>query len=175
MVRNLVVGTYKVGDRCGRPGAVNNPTVEVAVPMEGAAGGIILTASHNPKQWNALKLLNAKGEFISAADGQYILSVAEEDAYSFTEVTELGNVVENDTYLKKHIDAVLALKGVDVEAIRAARFKVVCDCVNSPVEYLCRAIESIGSGAGRELFCEPTDIFRTTLPLPNDLTDISEK
>ena len=178
MVRNLVIGTLQgMGIDVVDLGLSTTPTVEVAVPMEGAAGGIILTASHNPKQWNALKLLNAKGEFISAADGQYILSVAEEDAYSFAEVTELGNVVENDTYLKKHIDAVLALEGVDVEAIRAARFKVVCDCVNSSGGiFVPELLKALGVEQVEELFCEPTGHFpHNPEPLPEHLTDISEK
>lgn len=132
MVNNLVVGTLQgLGIEVIDLGLSTTPTVEIAVPMEKAAGGIILTASHNPKQWNALKLLNAKGEFISDADGKEVLDIAENSDFSFAEVDHLGQVIKNDTYIQKHIDAILALPLVDVEAIKKASFKVAIDCVNS--------------------------------------------
>jgi phosphomannomutase len=110
MVRNLVVGTLQsIGIDVVDLGLSTTPTVEVAVPDENAGGGIILTASHNPKQWNALKLLNDKGEFISDQEGQLVLSMAEENDFEFAEVNSLGKVSYDDTYLQKHIDKVLAL------------------------------------------------------------------
>lgn len=151
------------------------PTVEVAVPMEGADGGIILTASHNPKQWNALKLLNGKGEFLSAADGQAILQIAEADDFNFADVDHLGRIVSKDDYMQKHIDAVLALPLVDVEAIKAANFKVVVDGVNSSggiiIPQLLRQlnVECI------ELYCEPNGHFpHNPEPLKEHLSAICE-
>src|SRR5690606_31942482 len=107
------------------------PTVEIAVPLENAHGGIILTASHNPKQWNALKLLNEKGEFISGEDGEEVLEMAEKSAFSYADVDDLGTYRKDDTYLQKHIQAILDLPLVDVDAIRNKKFKVAIDCVNS--------------------------------------------
>ena len=156
-------------------GLSTTPTVEVAVPMEGAEGGIILTASHNPKQWNALKLLNAKGEFLSGADGQAILAIAEADDFQFAEVDDLGQVEEKSDYMQKHIDAVLALPLVDVEAIKAANFKVVVDGVNSSggiiVPQLLRqlGVECV------ELYCEPNGHFpHNPEPLKEHLGAICE-
>ena len=106
-------------------GLSTTPTVEVAVPMENAQGGIILTASHNPKQWNALKLLNEKGEFISGDEGMLILEIAENEAFDFAEVDDLGSVTHDDSYLDKHIKAVLDLPLVNVEAIAAANFSLL--------------------------------------------------
>ena len=112
-------------------GLSTTPTVEVAVPLEKAAGGIILTASHNPKQWNALKLLNEKGEFLNGEDGAQILAMAESDAYTYAEVEQLGSYTKLPGYIDRHIQEVLALELVAVEAIRKAGFKVVVDGVNS--------------------------------------------
>lgn len=112
-------------------GYSTTPTVEVAVPLEGAGGGIILTASHNPKQWNALKLLNEKGEFISAADGQEVLDMLASGGIEYASVDKLGTYTKDDSYMDKHIDQVLALPLVDQDAIIAKQFKVVVDCVNS--------------------------------------------
>jgi len=112
-------------------GLSTTPTVEMAVPMEMAQGGIILTASHNPKQWNALKLLNEKGEFISGADGQMLLKIAEDEAFDFAEVDHLGHLLEDSSYMQKHIDAILALPLVNKTAIEAANFKIAIDAVNS--------------------------------------------
>ncbi len=132
MVNNLVIGTLQgLGIEVIDLGLSTTPTVEIAVPMENAGGGIILTASHNPKQWNALKLLNEKGEFISDADGKEVLDLAESADFDFAEVGHLGKVVQDDTYLQKHIDAILALPLVDVEVIKNANFKIAIDCVNS--------------------------------------------
>ncbi|MFN4197902.1 MAG: phosphoglucosamine mutase, partial [Flavobacterium sp.] len=112
-------------------GLSTTPTVEIAVPLEQADGGIILTASHNPKQWNALKLLNAKGEFLSGAEGAEILTIAESDAIQFAEVDDLGEITEHDAYMDIHVDEVLNLALVDAEAVKARKFKVVVDGVNS--------------------------------------------
>src|SRR5690606_20255132 len=132
MVRNLVVGTLQsIGIDVVDLGLSTTPTVEVAVPDEKAAGGIILTASHNPKQWNALKLLNNRGEFISDQDGKEVLSLAEDSDLYFADVDSLGKVTYDDSYLQKHIDKVMALPLVNVEAIKAAKFKVAVDAVNS--------------------------------------------
>jgi len=178
MVRNLVIGTLQgMGIDVVDLGLSTTPTVEVAVPMESADGGIILTASHNPKQWNALKLLNAKGEFISAEDGEFILTAAENDDFDFAQVTELGSVSEDNTYMQKHIDAVLALEGVDVEAIKAANFNVVCDCVNSTGGIFIPALlEALGVQKIEKLYCEPNGNFpHNPEPLPENLTEISGK
>jgi phosphomannomutase len=132
MVNNLVIGTLQgMGVDVIDLGLSTTPTVEIAVPDEKANGGIILTASHNPKQWNALKLLNDKGEFISEMEGQEVLSIAENEAYTFADVNNLGKVTTDDTYFEKHIQKILALQGLDLEAIRKAKFKVVIDAVNS--------------------------------------------
>lgn len=178
MVRNLVIGTLQgLGIDVVDLGLSTTPTVEVAVPMEKADGGIILTASHNPKQWNALKLLNARGEFISAEDGAKVLSMAENDEYSFVEVDDLGTVTENETYLQKHIDAVLALPGVDIEAIKAANFTVACDCVNSTGGIFVPALlKALGVERIEELYCEPNGEFpHNPEPLPENLTAISDR
>ena len=132
MVRNIVVPTLQ---NCGYDvvdlGLSTTPTVEMAVKMEAAAGGIILTASHNPKEWNALKLLNEEGEFLSAADGQWILDFAEKDEMSFTDINHLGKVSFSTLYMQKHIDALLAHPLVDMDAIKAKDFKIVVDAINS--------------------------------------------
>ncbi|MBC8408270.1 MAG: phosphoglucosamine mutase [Rhodobacteraceae bacterium] len=177
MVRQLAVGTLQgLGIDVLDLGLSTTPTVEIAVPMENADGGIILTASHNPKQWNALKLLNEKGEFISAADGAEVLEMAENDSYSFAEVDDLGVCEQDDTYIKKHIQAVLDLPLVNTEAIRKANFKVVVDAVNSTGGI---AIPALLKALGVEcvkLFCDPTGHFpHNPEPLPAHLTAISEK
>lgn len=132
MVRDLVAATLQgMGFSIIDLGLSTTPTVEMAVKMEAAAGGIILTASHNPKEWNALKLLNHDGEFLSAADGQWILDYAENNDHSYAEVNKLGTVTTDDTYIQKHIEVILAHPLVDVEAIRKMNLKVVVDAVNS--------------------------------------------
>ena len=132
MVNSLVIGTLQgLGIDVIDLGLSTTPTVEVAVPAEKAAGGIILTASHNPKQWNALKLLNADGEFISDADGKEVLEIAESSDFKYADVNDLGTFTHDNSYLQKHIDMILALPLVDVAAIAKAHFKIAIDCVNS--------------------------------------------
>ena len=158
-------------------GLSTTPTVEVAVPMENAQGGIILTASHNPKQWNALKLLNEKGEFISGQDGKEVLAAAESDQFQFAEVDDLGTITKNDSYLKKHIDAILDLDLVDKEAISNANISVVVDAVNSTGGVFVPAmLKALGVDQITELYCEPTGHFpHNPEPLPEHLTDLSDK
>lgn len=177
MVNNLVIGTLQgLGIDVIDLGLSTTPTVEIAVPLEEAAGGIILTASHNPKQWNALKLLNAKGEFISDADGKEVLDMAEAATFDFAEVDKLGQVIKNDTYLQKHIDAVLALPLVDVEAIKQANFKVAVDAVNSTGGIFVPALlKALGIQTIYPLYCEPTGHFpHNPEPLPENLTEIAK-
>ena len=177
MVNNLVIGTLQgLGIEVIDLGLSTTPTVEIAVPLENAGGGIILTASHNPKQWNALKLLNEKGEFISDAEGKDILEKAEAADFAFAEVNNLGKVVPNDTYLQKHIDAVLALPLVDVEAIRKADFKIAIDCVNSTGGIFIPALlKALGVKTIYELYCEPNGEFpHNPEPLPENLTEIAK-
>ena len=132
MVSTLVCSTLQgLGIDVIDLGLSTTPTVEIAVPLEKAAGGIILTASHNPGQWNALKLLNAKGEFISGAEGQEVLKLAEREDFDFAAVEALGKYTRNDSYIKKHIGLILKHKLVDVKAIKAAKFKIAVDAVNS--------------------------------------------
>ncbi len=151
------------------------PTVEVAVPLEQADGGIILTASHNPKQWNALKLLNEKGEFLNAAEGQRILEIAESDSFKFAEVDDLGTIKRNDAYIDIHVDEVLKLPLVNVAAIKKANFKVVVDGVNSTGGIaIPRLLEELGVETTK-LYCDPTGHFpHNPEPLKEHLTDLSE-
>ncbi len=157
-------------------GLSTTPTVEMAVPAENAGGGIILTASHNPKQWNALKLLNEKGEFISGGDGNDILEIASKDDYVFAEVDKLGKITEQD-YLDYHIDKILEIPFVDVEAIKARNFKLVIDCVNSVGGIAIPALlKRIGVEQVEEMYCEPTGLFpHNPEPLPEHLTEISSQ
>lgn len=178
MVRNLVVGTLQsIGIDVIDLGLSTTPTVELAVPDENAGGGIILTASHNPKEWNALKLLNEKGEFISDSEGQWVLAQAEKTDLDYSEVNSLGSVVYDDSYLQKHIDKVLALPLVDVEAIRKANFKVVIDCVNSSGGIFIPALlKALGVNTVHELYCEPNGQFpHNPEPLPENLVDLSKE
>ena len=132
MVKNVVCGTLMgMGFDVVNIGLATTPTTELAVRMCQAAGGIIITASHNPRHWNALKLLNHEGEFLTAANGQEVLSVAEHEDFTFADVDHLGSYREDNTFNQRHIDSVLALKLVDVESIRKAHFKVVVDAINS--------------------------------------------
>ena len=155
-------------------GLATTPTVEVAVPELQAAGGIIITASHNPKQWNALKLLNHLGEFISEADGQEVLSIAETARYDFAGVDELGKVESLD-FLDRHIEMILALDLVDVEAIRAKEFVVAVDAVNSVGGLAVpRLLEALGAKRIHKLHCDPTGTFaHNPEPLPENLGEIS--
>jgi len=156
-------------------GLSTTPTVEIAVPMEGAHGGIILTASHNPKQWNALKLLNSKGEFISGAEGEALLQIAADEAFNFAEVDDLGKITPNNTYLDQHINAILNLPLVDSKAIAAAQFKVVVDAVNSTGgTFVPALLRALGVLEIEELYCEPTGHFpHNPEPLPEHLTELS--
>jgi phosphomannomutase len=176
MIHNLVVNTLiGLGINVIDLGLSTTPTVEVAVPLERADGGIILTASHNPKQWNALKLLNAKGEFLSGAEGAMILEIAEAEAFDFSDVDSLGIVMENDAYMDIHIEEVLNLPLVDIEAVKAAQFKVVVDGVNSSGGIIIpKLLEEMGVEVVK-LYCEPNGHFpHNPEPLKEHLTDISE-
>ena len=177
MVSRLVAATLQgLGlDVCDL-GLSTTPTVEMAVPAKKAAGGIILTASHNPKQWNALKLLNALGEFISEADGQQVLASAESEDFDFAVVTKLGQYTTDANFLKKHIKAILALPLVDVEAIRSRNFRVVVDAVNSSGGIAVpQLLEALGVTTVEKLHCEPTgDFAHNPEPLPEHLRDIAK-
>lgn len=132
MVDSVVCGTLMgMGYDVVNIGLATTPTTELAVRMAGADGGIIITASHNPRQWNALKLLNSEGEFLNKAEGNEVLAIAEKEDFEYADVDNLGHYIEDNTYNQKHIDSVLALKLVDVEAVRNARFKVCADAINS--------------------------------------------
>jgi phosphomannomutase len=177
MVNNLVLGSLQgMGVDVVDIGLSTTPTVEIAVPEENADGGIILTASHNPKQWNALKLLNSKGEFISESDGAEVLDIAQNEKYSYAEVNSLGKITRNDTYFKKHIEKILALPLVDAAAIKKADFKVVIDCVNSTGGIvLPQLLKALGVSKVVELYCEPNGEFpHNPEPLPENLRDISK-
>lgn len=176
MVNNLVIGTLQgVGIDVLNIGLATTPTTEIAVTEEHAQGGIILTASHNPKQWNALKLLNEKGEFLTAADGELVLKIADEETYQFVEVDHLGQVSVDDSYNEKHIQKVLAMKLVDVEAIRKANFKVAVDAVNSVGGIVIPALlRALGVTNIIELYTTPNGQFpHNPEPLPEHLTEIS--
>ncbi len=177
MVNNLVLGTLQgLGIDAIDIGISTTPTVEIAVPEEHADGGIIITASHNPKQWNALKLLNDKGEFISESDGAEVLKIAEEEGFAFSEINGLGKIKRNDTYFQKHISKILALPLVDVEAIRAKKFKVVIDCVNSSGGIvLPLLLNALGVEDIVKLGCEPNGEFQhNPEPLPENLRELSK-
>ena len=178
MVNNLVIGTLQgLGIDVIDLGLSTTPTVEIAVPIEQAAGGIILTASHNPKQWNALKLLNHDGEFISDADGKEVLEIAENSDFKYAEVNDLGRVIEDGTYLAKHIEQVLALPLVDVAAISKANFNIVIDCVNSTGGIFIPALlKALGVKTVHQLFCEPDGNFpHNPEPLPENLIALSHE
>lgn len=176
MIQNLVVSTLVgLGIDVIDLDLSTTPTVEIAVPLEKADGGIILTASHNPKQWNALKLLNEKGEFLDAAQGAKILEIAEKEAFNFSEVDDLGTVNRNDSYIDIHIDEVLDLSLVDADVIRAAKFKVVVDGVNSTGGIaIPKLLKELGVEVV-ELYCDPTGHFpHNPEPLKEHLGDICE-
>ena len=176
MVNQLVIGTLLgMGFDVVNIGLATTPTTELAVIMEKAAGGIILTASHNPKQWNALKLLNEKGEFLNALEGENVLKVAAEESFVFSQVDEIGTLTEDFSYTQKHIDSVLALDLVDVAAIKAAGFKVAIDCVNSVGGIVIPALlNALGVTNVEKLYCEPNGQFpHNPEPLPEHLTEIS--
>lgn len=175
MIQNLVVNTLiGLGANVIDLGLSTTPTVEIAVPLEKADGGIILTASHNPKQWNALKLLNEKGEFLSGDDGAKILEIAEEESFEFADVDNLGQITFKDNYMDLHIDHVLSLPLVDVEAVKVKKFKVVVDGVNSSGGIVIpNLLEKMGVEVVK-LYCEPNGQFpHNPEPLKEHLTDIS--
>ena len=176
MIHNLVMSTLVgLGIDVVDLGLSTTPTVEIAVPLEQADGGIILTASHNPKQWNALKLLNEKGEFLSGAEGAKILEIAENEAFNFADVDNLGEVTSNDAFMDIHIDEVLALPLVDADAVRKAGFKVVVDGVNSSGGIVIpKLLEEMGVEVVK-LYCEPNGHFpHNPEPLKEHLGDICE-
>lgn len=174
MIHNLVMNTLVgLGINVVDLGLSTTPTVEVAIPLEGADGGIILTASHNPKQWNALKLLNQKGEFLSGADGAKILAIADAEAFNFADVDALGEITVNDAYMDIHIDEVLNLPLVNVDAVKKAGFKVVVDGVNSSGGIIIpKLLEQMGVEVVK-LYCEPNGHFpHNPEPLKEHLGDI---
>jgi len=172
LVSNTLVG---LGINVIDLGLSTTPTVEVAVTIEKADGGIILTASHNPKQWNALKLLNEKGEFLNGIDGEKILKIAKDDSFIFADVDHLGRYSKKKGFIDKHIDEVLALNLVEVNAVKNAGFKVVVDAVNSTGGIaIPRLLEKLGVECIK-LYCEPNGEFpHNPEPLKEHLTDISE-
>ena len=177
MVRNLCVSTLSgLGINVIDLGLSTTPTVELATAKEKADGGIILTASHNPKQWNALKLLNEKGEFISAEDGAELLKIIEKDQFSFCEIDSIGSVKMDSSYFEKHINEVINLKLVDTNVIANANLKVVIDCVNSTGGIvLPMLLEQLGVKEVIQMYCEPNGQFpHNPEPLPENLTEISK-
>ena len=175
MVRRLVCGTLMgMGFDVVDIGLASTPTTELAVTMAEACGGIILTASHNPKQWNALKLLNERGEFLNAEEGQEVLRIAEAEAFEYAGIDRLGTYTEDLSYGEKHIERVLALDLVDVEAIRKADFHVAIDCVNSVGGVILpQLLERLGVRHIQKLYCEPTGDFQhNPEPLEKTLGDI---
>ena len=176
MVEQIVCGTLiGMGYNVVNIGLATTPTTELAVIGEKAAGGIILTASHNPKQWNALKLLNEKGEFLNDQEGKEVLAIAENESFIFAEVDQLGKMTYKD-YLPYHVDKVLQLPLVDVEAIKKRNFTVAIDCVNSVGGLAIPAmLKALGVTNIIELYCEPNGQFpHNPEPLPQHLTEISE-
>jgi len=177
MVNQLVVGTLLgMGFDVINIGLATTPTTELAVTMAQAAGGIILTASHNPKQWNALKLLNERGEFLDAKAGENVLQIAADESFVFADVNEVGKLTIDESYNEKHIQSVLALDLVDVEAIIAADFKVAIDCVNSVGGIvLPDLLNALGVTKIEMLYCEPNGQFpHNPEPLPEHLTAIAD-
>lgn len=177
MVSSVVVATLcAMGFDVVNIGLASTPTTEIAVVAEKADGGIIITASHNPAQWNALKLLNGNGEFLNDAEGKEVLRIAEDGGYSFAEVGGLGNEYVNNTYNRRHIEQVLALPLVDCEAIAKADFTVAVDAVNSVGGVVIpQLLRALGVKNIVELNCEPTGRFaHTPEPIPENLTQISD-
>ena len=177
MVLELVTGTLMgMGFDVVNIGLATTPTTEMAVVWEKACGGIIITASHNPKQWNALKLLNDKGEFLTDEQGKEVLRIAEAEEFDYAEVDCLGREQKNYTYLRRHIDAVKDLELVDVDAIANANFTVAVDAVNSVGGVaIPKLLESLGVKNVVKLFCDPTGNFgHTPEPIPENLTAVSD-
>ncbi len=176
MVNGIVVNTLVgMGFDVVDIDMATTPTTELAVTGENACGGIIITASHNPKQWNALKLLNENGEFLNDAQGKEVLAIAEKEDFNYADIDELGKVFVNNTYMRRHIDSVLALDLVDVDAIKNADFTVAVDAVNSiGGEVIPELLKSLGVKNVIKLYCDPTGNFgHTPEPIPENLTDIA--
>ncbi len=176
MVNSIVCGTLQsIGIDVVDLGLSTTPTVELAVYDEKAGGGIIITASHNPKQWNALKLLNAQGEFISAQAGEEVLRIAEAKSIEYADVNSLGSYTTDESYIDKHIEKILALKLVDIKAIKARKFKVAIDCVNSTGGIaIPKLLKALGVEEVIELYTEPTGQFpHNPEPLPENLSELS--
>ncbi|MDR1098432.1 MAG: phosphoglucosamine mutase [Tannerella sp.] len=177
MVKQIVVGTLTgMGFDVVDIDLVTTPTVEIAVTMESACGGIIITASHNPKQWNALKLLNERGEFLNAEEGNEVLETAEKEQFEYAAVDRLGKVITDTRYKERHIESVLKLDPVDVDVIRAANFRVAIDCVNSVGgTVLPDLLYALGVKEIFKLHCNPHGNFsHNPEPLPENLTEISQ-
>ena len=177
MVAHCVIGTLMgMGFDVVDLGLATTPTTELAVTWESACGGIILTASHNPKQWNALKLLNQRGEFLNAEEGNEVLRIAEAEDFAFADIENLGHVKTDNSSIKRHIDNVLSLNLVDVDAIRNAGFSVAVDCVNSVGGLAIPALlEALGVKKIIRLNCQPDGHFpHNPEPLPQHLTEISD-
>jgi len=177
MVNQIVCGSLiSIGMDVVDLGLSTTPTVELAVHAERAGGGIIITASHNPKQWNALKLLNSHGEFLSAKAGDEVLRIAEDKTIEYEDVNSLGSYSQDDTYIDKHIADILKLKLVDIEAIKAKHFKVAIDCVNSTGGIaLPKLLNALGVSEVIELYTEPNGDFpHNPEPLAENLTEISK-
>ncbi len=175
MVKNVVCGTLMgMGFDVVNIGLASTPTTELAVTMEGADGGIIITASHNPRHWNALKLLNAQGEFLNAAEGNEVLRIAEAEDFDFADVDHVGHYREDNSFNQKHIDLVLGLKLVDVEAIRNAHFRVAFDSINSVGGIILpELLRQLGVETVTPLYAEPTGDFQhNPEPLEKNLSDI---
>lgn len=178
MVNQLVCATLNgLGIDVVDIGLATTPTTELIVTRENAGGGIIITASHNPTQWNALKLLNHKGEFITNQDGQEVLKIADGESFEYATVHELGKTTKDDSALAYHIDQILKLEMVDVEAIKSANFKVAVDAVSSVGGIAIPALlKSLGVNDTTRLYCEPTGNFpHNPEPLPENLSEISTK
>ena len=175
MVQNLVMNTLVgLGFDVIDIGLSTTPTVEIAVPLENASGGIIITASHNPKQWNALKLLNSKGEFLNSNDGIEILKLAESTNLKYNDVDSLGEIIEVENYIDIHIDQVLSLNVIDVNKIKSSNFKIVVDAVNSTGGIAVpKLLKKLGVEV-IELYCEPNGHFpHNPEPLKENLKDLS--
>lgn len=175
MVKNVVCGTLMgMGFDVVNIGLASTPTTEIAVTMEGACGGIIITASHNPRHWNALKLLNEKGEFLSAEEGNEILRIADAEDFDYADIDHIGHYSEDNTYNQKHVDMVLGLSLVDVEAIRNANFRVAFDSINSVGGIILPILlQQLGVKTITPLYAEPTGNFQhNPEPLEKNLSDI---
>ena len=178
MLENLAISTLiGMGFEVVNLGLSTTPTVEIAVPMENAGGGMILTASHNPKEWNALKLLNAAGEFISEKDGQKLLKIAARENYEFADVNDLGSVRTDDTYFDKHIEKILALPLVDKDAIAKKEFKIIVDAVNSTGALIVpKLLKALGVNEIQVMFGEVNGKFaHNPEPLPENLSSLANE